>query len=252
MIIKYNNKIVTKSHKWCSNTGATPIPPGPEPEQPTILYPKNTSVVNSLTLNNLPTITQRYGVVNFDAKVDLPPENVEVTSVMGLIRADIKFWMNIADSHYSTITHRWEPKVTFASVSQDASYYASKFITFSPTSGLGTSMTQIGVGANLVFDSYKNDTYFVNSYIDDYHSADRYTRFKLVFDRNTNTVYQYLNNTLIGTGTLEGTGDVFLGWYNNGADPSNPPHINGGRVGTIKNVEIVSFDDFEAAAAYYG
>lgn len=31
MIIKYNNKIVTKSHKWCSSTGATPIPPGPGP-----------------------------------------------------------------------------------------------------------------------------------------------------------------------------------------------------------------------------
>lgn len=31
MIIKYNNKIVTKSHKWCSTSGATPVPPGPGP-----------------------------------------------------------------------------------------------------------------------------------------------------------------------------------------------------------------------------
>lgn len=245
MIIKFNNKVLTIGNKWCNGDNIPPLY-----EDPTILYPKNTSVVNSLTLNNLPTITQRYGVVSFDAKIDLPPENVEVTSVMALSRMDIKLWMNIADSGYSTITHRWDPKVTFASVSQDAGYYASRFITFSPTSGLGTSMIQIGLGHNLVFDSYKNDTYFVNSYIDDYHSADRYTRFKLVFDRNTNTVYQYLNNTLIGTGTLEGTGDVFLSWYNNGADPSNPPSIQGGPVGTIKNVEIVSFNDFDSAAAY--
>jgi len=242
MIIKFNDKVLKVGNKWCNGDNIPPLY-----ENPTILYPKNTSVVNSLTLSNLPPITQRYGVVSFDAKIDLPPERVEVTSVMGIECQSTNIWMCIADSHYNTIMQRWNPRISFSAASSRATEYYSLFTSFDAAENVGTTVQTFGVGANIQFNGYINDTLFTNSYINDYSSANKYTHFKFIFDRNTNTFYQYLNEIYVGHGTITSPfhQDEFLNWYTH-----SHPHINGGRVGTIKNVEIVSFNDFDSAAAY--
>lgn len=237
MIVKYNNKIVTKSHKWCSTSGATPVPPGPEPEQPTILYPKNTSVVNSLALSNLPTITQRYGVVSFDNKPYIG-DNAETETRMGLSRMDIHIFMayNWGGNYVGS---GWQRHISFAST-YDGDRYTTRFATFTPVDNIGTTTSLHGIGAQVIFNCYENYNLYRNN---------EYTHVKLVFDRNTNIVYVYLNNVYMGYGTIyyPSSSDQFLWWYSGGGD--NPSTIYGN---SLKNIEIVSFDDFEAAAAYYG